>query len=238
MYRGLTCDYMYSCRCSVNNHVNRCKLVLVTLDEVRHLTRHSSNWSLTDFDIILGTEEPSFKMCSSNFFCRKIEMKGQVIYHFLAKNKLHVKLLCLSLGPFLWDVPHQYQCSEITWVMVDQMNRWILVEEWIHQFIWSTMIQVITDHWSWSESSQRNAPFICMYVFSESFFLNLRYQGSNSKIHSVHRYYSSCYSGSLCTHSDEYSPPHCDSIHWQTDPSDYKQILKCCRNNSNKWTTF
>ena len=109
--------------------------------------------------------------------------------------------------------------------------------EWIHQFIWSTMIQVITDHWSWSESSQRNAPFICMYVFSESFFLNLRYQGSNSKIHSVHRYYSSCYSGSLCTHSDEYSPPHCDSIHWQTDPSDYKQILKCCRNNSNKWTT-
>ena len=28
--------------------------------------------------------------------------------------------------------------------------------EWIHQFIWSTMTLVISDHWSWS--SQRNAP--------------------------------------------------------------------------------
>ena len=30
--------------------------------------------------------------------------------------------------------------------------------EWIHRFIWSTMIRVISEHWSWSESSQRNAP--------------------------------------------------------------------------------
>ena len=31
--------------------------------------------------------------------------------------------------------------------------------QWIHRFIWSTMIQVISDHkWSWSGSSQRNAP--------------------------------------------------------------------------------
>ena len=30
--------------------------------------------------------------------------------------------------------------------------------EWIHRFIWSTMIRVISDHWSWSGSSQRNAP--------------------------------------------------------------------------------
>ena len=29
----------------------------------------------------------------------------------------------------------------------------------IHQFIWSTMIQVISDHWSWSGSSQRDAPY-------------------------------------------------------------------------------
>ena len=28
--------------------------------------------------------------------------------------------------------------------------------EWIHWFIWSTMIQVISDHRSWSGSSQRN----------------------------------------------------------------------------------
>ena len=28
----------------------------------------------------------------------------------------------------------------------------------IHRLIWSTMIRVILDHWSWSGSSQRNAP--------------------------------------------------------------------------------
>ena len=28
----------------------------------------------------------------------------------------------------------------------------------IHRFIWSTMIRVIYDQWSWSRSSQRNAP--------------------------------------------------------------------------------
>ena len=149
---------------------------MVTLDEVRHLTRHSSNWSLTDFDIILGTEEPSFKICSSKFFCRKIEMKGQVIYHFLAKNKLHVKLLCSSLGLFLWDVPHQYQCSEITWIMVDQMNRWILVQS---GFIGSFDLP-------WSEWSQITDPdldypkgmhplFACMY--SVNHFLELTLAG-------------------------------------------------------------
>ena len=30
--------------------------------------------------------------------------------------------------------------------------------EWIYWFIWSTMIRVISAHWSWSGSSQRNAP--------------------------------------------------------------------------------
>ena len=30
---------------------------------------------------------------------------------------------------------------------------------WIHRFIWSTKIRVISDHWFWSGSSQRNARF-------------------------------------------------------------------------------
>ena len=30
----------------------------------------------------------------------------------------------------------------------------------IHRFIWSTMIRMILDHWSWSGSSQRNAPLV------------------------------------------------------------------------------
>ena len=34
-----------------------------------------------------------------------------------------------------------------------------LCPEGIHRFIWSAMIRVISDHWSWSWSSQRNTPF-------------------------------------------------------------------------------
>ena len=43
--------------------------------------------------------------------------------------------------------------------------------EWIHRFIWSTMIQVISDHWSWSGSSQRNAhPMLRPALFSAFVF--------------------------------------------------------------------
>ena len=34
----------------------------------------------------------------------------------------------LSWGAFLWYDPDQDQWSEIIWIMVDQMNRWILVQ--------------------------------------------------------------------------------------------------------------
>ena len=37
----------------------------------------------------------------------------------------------------------------------DPMNP---CSEWIHRFIWSTMIRVISDHWSWSGSPIRKAP--------------------------------------------------------------------------------
>ena len=43
---------------------------IITLEEVRHLTKHSSNWSPTDFDITLGTEDPSVKICSSKLLCK------------------------------------------------------------------------------------------------------------------------------------------------------------------------
>ena len=33
-----------------------------------------------------------------------------------------------SMCAFLWDDPYQDQQSEITWIMVDQMNQWILVQ--------------------------------------------------------------------------------------------------------------
>ena len=41
----------------------------------------------------------------------------------------------------------------------EPMNPW---PEWIHRFLWCTMIWVILDHWSWSRSPQKNAPSIIL----------------------------------------------------------------------------
>ena len=69
-----------------------------------------------------------------------------------------VGFLAEIMGAFLWDDPDQDHWSEITWIKEDQMNRWILVQNGFISSFWSTMIQVISDHWSWSGSSQRNTP--------------------------------------------------------------------------------
>ena len=66
----------------------------------------------------------------------------------------------LSWGAFLWDDPDQdHLWSEITWIIYCRSNN-PMNPLWtrIHQFIWFTMIRVISDHWSWSGSSQKNAP--------------------------------------------------------------------------------
>lgn len=34
----------------------------------------------------------------------------------------------------------------------------------IHRFLWCIRIRVIWDRWPWSESSQRNAPFVWLYA--------------------------------------------------------------------------
>ena len=63
-----------------------------------------------------------------------------------------------------------YGCVPLGWsgsgsTIRDHLDHFRLNEpmnpcpEWIHRFIWSTMIRVISDHWSWSGSSQRNAPY-------------------------------------------------------------------------------
>ena len=64
------------------------------------------------------------------------------------------------LGAFLCDDQDQDQCSKITWIMLYQNNESMdPCPEWIHQLIWCDVTQVISDHWSWPRSSQRNAPF-------------------------------------------------------------------------------
>ena len=67
--------------------------------------------------------------------------------------------LFFSKGAFLWDDRDWNQWREITWIMVDRSNK-LMNPLWrrIHWFIWPTMIHVISDHWSWSGSSQRSAP--------------------------------------------------------------------------------
>ena len=37
--------------------------------------------------------------------------------------------------------------------------------EWIHRFIWSTMVRVISDHWSWSAPTQRKARIFGAWKF-------------------------------------------------------------------------
>ena len=78
--------------------------------------------------------------------------------HVCLTAKRPLAMVIKHMGAFLWDDPYQDQWSEITRIMVDQMNRWIHSVQRIHRFIWSTMIQVIWDRWSWYGSSQGNAP--------------------------------------------------------------------------------
>ena len=74
-------------------------------------------------------------------------------------NKEHT-LISAIMGAFLWDDSDQDQWSEITRIMVDQMNRWIHYEQgFIGLFDLQYMIRAISDHWSWYGSSQRNAPY-------------------------------------------------------------------------------
>ena len=62
-------------------------------------------------------------------------------------------------GAFLWDELDQDQWSEITRAMLHQMSWWIHCGQGsINSLFWYNIIQVILEHWSWSWSSQRNAP--------------------------------------------------------------------------------
>ena len=82
-----------------------------------------------------------------------------VVNHFskMVKDIIYKESWRLYNGAFLWDDPDQDQWSEITRIMVDQMNRWIHSGQgFIGSFDlpWSKWSR-ITD-WSWSRSSQRN----------------------------------------------------------------------------------
>ena len=70
----------------------------------------------------------------------------------------NLKMFLLGCIPLIW--------SRSVSVIRDHLDHGRSNEQmnpcpgWIHRFIWSSMIQVISDHWSWSGSSQRNAPLV------------------------------------------------------------------------------
>ena len=63
-----------------------------------------------------------------------------------------------TLGAFLWDDPDQDQWSKITQIAAHQRNRGIHSGQGFRGSFDAPLIRVILDHWSWSGSSQRNAP--------------------------------------------------------------------------------
>ena len=88
----------------------------------------------------------------------RIDLCGHDVHSF---NHLHeFDILPSPLPPrppTSWCNKNLFMWSESTRIMVNQMNRWILVQSgFIGSLFWSTMVKVISDHWSWSESFQRN----------------------------------------------------------------------------------
>ena len=95
-----------------------------------------------------------------------LKLTSHILPNVLRRDHCRMEMLD-SMGAFLWDDRDQDQRSEITWIMVDQMSQWILVQ---NGFIGSsTMIRVISDHWSWYGSSQRNAP-MCFITIANGRF--------------------------------------------------------------------
>ena len=93
--------------------------------------------------------------------CLLMQLIKQHLGSILIVNRLH------CMGAFLWDDPKKDQWPEIIEIMVHQRNWWILAQGGFT----GTMIRIISDHWSFFRSSQRNAPYVTSSV-------HLTYSGS------------------------------------------------------------
>ena len=56
-----------------------------------------------------------------------VKLTSHILPNVLRRDYCRLEMLD-SMGAFLWDDPDQDQRSEITWIMVDQMNQRILVQ--------------------------------------------------------------------------------------------------------------
>ena len=87
-----------------------------------------------------------------------------LLYFQSSQFPLEVYKMTLTLGcvPLRWSgsglviQDHSDDCRSI-----ELMNP---CPEWIHQFIWYTVIRDHSNHWSWIESSQRNALLVSWFL--------------------------------------------------------------------------
>lgn len=96
----------------------------------------------------------------------KIYPTSQIKYIIANPTRWNIRTQQIK-GAFVWDDPDEDQLSEITWIMIDQMSRWIHPSQgFISSFNlpWSELM--ILNHWSWSISSQRNAPKMTKTIMS------------------------------------------------------------------------
>lgn len=69
----------------------------------------------------------------------------------LASSCYNLKhLVCISLG---WLKQSNNSPVVVTQILMHQRNWWI-------SLLWFTMLRLILEYWSWSKSSQRNAPYL------------------------------------------------------------------------------
>ena len=80
----------------------------------------------THGQIVGERESVNWRISSRHFFPARLHFPWPPLSAPGSPRMLFVfSYAAFSKGAFLWDDPDQYQWSEITRIMVDQMNRWI-----------------------------------------------------------------------------------------------------------------
>ena len=117
------------------------------------------NWMCT----CLSQEKLWSGILQGGFYWKLQNLRKKIILKRLLppKQKKNMKNIYSS-----GELPSRARSFWVIWIRVSDsrllvdhgrskelMNR---CPEWIHRFLWCTMIRVILDHWSWSRSPQRN----------------------------------------------------------------------------------
>ena len=125
-----------------------------------HLSQHLSWFLFSSWYTICDEQMVLFVSCNFLVIVRRdqfdvsreyVKLTSHILPNVLRRDYCRLEMLD-SMGAFLWDDPDQDQRSEITWIMVDQMNQRILVQNgFIGSFDlprseWSRITDPETDH--------------------------------------------------------------------------------------------